>query len=1082
MDQLYFESGYLAEGYYTVTREAESHITVQINIVVIAQTFEGVDLFAFANAAIAVQVTRIRSTDITASAVFNVATDFVVTRSADSDIDAVISAIVNGLRSRDVNSTTQAAFSFAAQVEATKSATANVTAQSTISCSAINLEGTDIVANNFATVSCTANLIRSFTTQLNVISQQIALANFNVISSANLLSHASIFVSRNAHPRIPIVIDGFPDTSADGAKFGLRSNRIFGSPTKTLSYPNQLRIYTNTQFVLQGWHQGPITEAQIFFIGVSGTSDVSNVGNNQIVVNVRLEQLNQQARYKFYLLTKNSSNQSVVFQSAFYSTEGAHPDLLPLPYIRSSLNQLSGSAWNHLALTKDSNNLVSFLINGVTVVSGTVSTIGTASEYRVGWSGVVTAQYKYWDELSLRKGTSGITFDAVQNDPATQAFLYHFEESQDLGFVLPQDDISTLPIAHFGSAGITSVSSVSATVGFITNGQSNLSVSSSVTAIVGELKDINLVAFDDIEVTTTAERIRFTQSSLTTSVSMVVVANKTTETTATITGVSNVNVDASRIRSNFLFSLDLVSTVVSAGDRLKGVIQNLSSAFITTNFYLEDGYIESGYYEQFETVAVKTARGTAALVVVSVFSASARTDVNAALVAQSSSSVTATVIKTASASINQSAQSSVNTIGVVIRNAVIITQAVSSQLSAVVRLAGLFADDLSEFNLTTVGSRTASAQSSLESQSQITVTAFKIKQLSSVLQSSATMSTNALKAVGSTSSLTSQVTQASAVSKIAVYNSALSSVSSVVVLGNLIGKNEVNAFSTTSLNAVVVVTRSATCSISSQASVIANTANSRNRQSSAALTLVATQSAVAAKQVNPTFNFESIAISLSVVVKAATGAIELSSAFSVSVNVEVSRGTGAALITSATTVVTANRIARITLAIISQSTQTATAQRVFNASISTQSVASTLSAVVKIAKFFINCESVSTVVASGQIITLATSSLTSAATFTSTPIKQVRTTAAFINTSSLGATVGLRKSVSAAITSALTFVVAVRELRLDAIVYVIPAEGWTYRIEGETRLHTILSESRVKEIVGETRLHTINGESRIHII
>lgn len=55
-------------------------------------------------------------------------------------------------------------------------------------------------------------------------------------------------------------------------------------------------------------------------------------------------------------------------------------------------------------------------------------------------------------------------------------------------------------------------------------------------------------------------------------------------------------------------------------------------------------------------------------------------------------------------------------------------------------------------------------------------------------------------------------------------------------------------------------------------------------------------------------------------------------------------------------------------------------------------------------------------------------------------------------------------------------------LHIDEFVYVIPAEGWEYKIEGETRYHTIIGESNVRKIAAESRVKTIKGESGIHII
>lgn len=51
---------------------------------------------------------------------------------------------------------------------------------------------------------------------------------------------------------------------------------------------------------------------------------------------------------------------------------------------------------------------------------------------------------------------------------------------------------------------------------------------------------------------------------------------------------------------------------------------------------------------------------------------------------------------------------------------------------------------------------------------------------------------------------------------------------------------------------------------------------------------------------------------------------------------------------------------------------------------------------------------------------------------------------------------------------------------IDEYVYVIPAEGWGYKIQGESRYYKIRQESGIRKIANETRLYTVNGESRIH--
>jgi hypothetical protein len=162
----YYQDGYFAQGYFTPSSGSSFTLFCRIGIdqfaeavisssatmtatvgkiiqnasqlvVTVTQTstishIEGADLFAFSEASIAAQVDRIRDNNIAASAVFSVATDFVVSRSADADVDAIFSAIINGLRSRDVNLETQAAFSFSASPSSINSASAAISSASTL--------------------------------------------------------------------------------------------------------------------------------------------------------------------------------------------------------------------------------------------------------------------------------------------------------------------------------------------------------------------------------------------------------------------------------------------------------------------------------------------------------------------------------------------------------------------------------------------------------------------------------------------------------------------------------------------------------------------------------------------------------------------------------------------------------------------------------------------------------------------------------------------------------------------------------------------------------------------------------------
>jgi hypothetical protein len=968
---------------------------------------EGADLFAFTNASIAVQVSRLRDNNIAVSAVFSIAVDGIRIRLSAGDESALFSFTANTVlaRSRDYASSQSAAFSLA--VDAVKTARAS----------------------------------SSLSSQLT----QTTLAGKAVIVNANLLSHASIFVSRNAHPRIPIVIDGFPVTSADAAKFGSRSNRVFNLPTKTLSY-NQLRVYTNTQFVLQGYHQGGITGAQIFWIGSGGTSDVSNVGNNQFVVNVRLEQLNQQARYKFYLLTRNSSNQSVVFQSGFYTTEASHETLIPLPYIRSSFNQISGSAWNLLALTKDSNNLVSFSINGVTVVSGTVSTIGTATEYRVGWSGVVGGEYRYWDELSLRRGTSGITADAVQNDSTTQAFLYHFEESQDLGFVLPQDDISTLPIAHSGSAGITSVSSISAAIGYRANFFANFVASSSVVAVVTKINEINLVAFDDAELSANVNIFRGYNANCSASASVSATAFRIKQLAADISASATVESTSNRLRDTAI-SLSNIVTVLATSNVNRNGVADISAISAVTAVIgrLNEINLVAFTDAAVNTTAVKTASAELAL--------------------EFAFTQLSTAVKTTDTQSNIESVVSQSTAVSALRDAVITTESVSAQISAVARLAGLFADDLCEFNLTTVGVRTASAQSSLQSQSQTEVTAFRIKENPSALESSATLTADAVVVKVVAGSFSSDFAQSAAADRFRSLAMSVVSVSEVSAAGNILGKIECTLFDAVTVNAnVEKITEPALTTQTIISTVNADIIVQRNAESS--LSVNASQSVVFDRFRNTTATLEVVGSKLVAVVKQAVADIDVNVVSTVSASVEKIAGANADIDTTSSVSATILRLrttAINTLAVESTVVATGIKQIVEGAAV-LQAAAAKLIAIAKTSGNSADVSVTSSVVVAGSVFRGHAADINGVFTQASTASKILSAQSVQSAVSSVSITPTVLIQGNAVISSALQFVVEVREIRLDNIVYVVPGEIRVYVIKSETRIHKIRQETRIYTI------------------
>lgn len=116
-----------------VIRSADVAMQSNFSQTALGQRTSDIDLFAFSDAALTVSALVIRDNNITASAVFNVAIDFIRTRSVSSDDNAVFTFDVINQRSRDFNIETQAAFSLTADVDVFIGTIQSLTAVSSLS-------------------------------------------------------------------------------------------------------------------------------------------------------------------------------------------------------------------------------------------------------------------------------------------------------------------------------------------------------------------------------------------------------------------------------------------------------------------------------------------------------------------------------------------------------------------------------------------------------------------------------------------------------------------------------------------------------------------------------------------------------------------------------------------------------------------------------------------------------------------------------------------------------------------------------------------------------------------------------------
>jgi hypothetical protein len=115
-----------------VTFSAASTLSAEFTQQAMISHIEGADLFAFAEAQMAIEVSRLRDHNIVASTVFDVATDVVRIKQSDVDLISQVESSILGDKVRLFAITAQAAFAFAATANMTASITRNLASAFTL--------------------------------------------------------------------------------------------------------------------------------------------------------------------------------------------------------------------------------------------------------------------------------------------------------------------------------------------------------------------------------------------------------------------------------------------------------------------------------------------------------------------------------------------------------------------------------------------------------------------------------------------------------------------------------------------------------------------------------------------------------------------------------------------------------------------------------------------------------------------------------------------------------------------------------------------------------------------------------------
>jgi hypothetical protein len=158
---------------------------------------EGVDLFAFSDAALSAQVSRLRDSNISVSAVFSAAIDISRIVQVNADESAAFSFTTTVVRSRDSASSLEAAFSLAASAFTSTNGVATLTSAFTSTISAIRLRGISSTPPSEFSVSANANRIVSPSAELTSAFTQTANVSKSADASVSMAAQLSVSVSND---------------------------------------------------------------------------------------------------------------------------------------------------------------------------------------------------------------------------------------------------------------------------------------------------------------------------------------------------------------------------------------------------------------------------------------------------------------------------------------------------------------------------------------------------------------------------------------------------------------------------------------------------------------------------------------------------------------------------------------------------------------------------------------------------------------------------------------------------------------------------------------------------------------------
>lgn len=861
-------STFVAVNQSNIIAGAESHNNIQIDLTATISNYRGVDMVAFDTATLTANAVVNRDAQSNVISVASQEVSYIRYRDNNVQSDIVASQDTNNIRIRYFNISANAVCDLTAEVRAIKDA---------------HLTSFDAV-----TLSCSISVTRDSITSLQASSGISLLGGKLTQYQSQITSHFYVFVSRRIRKTserpldlVDNFINGQPSFDTNIKKFGTASysgGAVIGKfATKTVPTATE-------DFYWEGWLYPKGNTGYIFSTTYWLYIDILS---------------NQRFRIAFQLPVSSNS-----YPSLGYIYTGAN-------------NTLSLNTWHHIAIVKTYTSM-SYYIDGVRVYNITDTNIpngfygpdngnfwGTYTGYDPYQSIFMSAGAANVDEVFyVRNSTFGYNPNATTisvptspriNGDNVQA-LWHFDNNV-------FDDLS---LTFVSGANLQSSSSVVSRLTANYSPTLALSSSSSLTAVIGKLQEINLVAFDDVEVTAIPLRIQQSSVNVSTEISVDANINYISDTTAPLTSTSNILTLGDRIRFGVANSASTISANININKVGNGVASATASfALIAVIGKLEEIVLEAFTNNSLTSDVNVIAGGLGTFNSNSFVESIAvkSTDVTASILTASSQSTIATRVYEVSS--NLQSQSSVN---VDATHYIGIIQDLSSEVYTNKPYAETdYVDTDYATNFETIANYIVDNQQNLNVVTTLTADVDYTTNITSMVMSSGDLTADVNVVRGANVSSFVEFSQSIAVGKITDVISNIESAFTLQAQGIKGGDIELVAFTNADVTANVERIRYGNSAVNSLITVVVNTFDSLNANAQSIQSAAFSQSTTGYRVRTAVIHTDSIAISLSVGVKETDTSANLSATTTLNVSISKVSNSGAILSASTSQVTNASK-------------------------------------------------------------------------------------------------------------------------------------------------------------------------------